>query len=254
MIRRERAESREDVFELGNIIVEKASQYDGLDYFIVVHEGFPLVYTGSISREQVEAVAAAAVDFGVAGDLHSSDVAGDSEWRAITISYKDGKSLSISRSISHPMTFVAKGEKRLPEALVTVSSMYIDGKKVACYNCGRDLTLEPYQCPRCRRKSPLSTPTCPFCGADLRVKLCPYCKAPITFEGSKPTMTLAEATSDVGFVATEGLVGAAISGGLVAIITFNPLLAAVAAILGFAAGAAIAYRAARRSLSLAVRV
>ena len=173
MIRRERAKSKEDIFELGNLIVEKAFRYEGIDYFIVVHEGFPLVYTGNISREQVEAVAAAAVDFSVAGDLHSSDVASDSEWRAITISYKDGNALSISRSLSYPMTFVAKGEKGLPETLVTASSMYIDGRRVACYNCGRDLTLEPYQCPRCHRKSPLSTPTCPFCGADLRIKQCP---------------------------------------------------------------------------------
>ena len=62
------------------------------------------------------------------------------------------------------------------------------------------------------------------------------------------------ATSDVGFILTEGLIGAAISGGLVTVITFNPLLSAVAAILGFAAGAAIAYRAARRNLGLGVQV
>ncbi len=248
MMRKEKVESKEDIFELGNLVVEKASRYEGIDYFIVVHEGFPLVYTGRIPREQVEAVAAAAVDFGVAGDLHSNDIVGDNEWSAITINYKGGVAVSISRSIRRPITFVAKGEGRLPEILVTVSSMYIDGKKVTCYNCGRDLTLEPYQCPRCRRKSPISTPVCPFCGADLRIKQCPYCKAIITFEGNKPAVQQAVSASDIGFAVTEGLVGAAISGGLVAIITFNPLLAATAAVLGFLAGVAIAYRAARKNL------
>ncbi len=264
-------EQQEDIVVLASRLTSKLSRLHGVSYIVVVNEGFPLDYKGDIPRERAESAAAAAVDLEFAGDIYLKDLTGE-EWERIIAVTKKGAAVGVSRARS--LLFLAYGDKAVIERIVKTAAEYVEGKRHHCYNCGFDLTLEPYTCPNCGNTILFTEPRCPVCGYDVSVKSCPNCGVDVTSTGEKPAEAklarpvevaapaasqapvraeseeqaeAAAPASPAGFIAVEGLIGGAIAGGLTFLLTQSPPLSLVAAVLGLLAGSYIAFRLGGRS-------
>ncbi len=218
-------------------IQEFLSNVDGIESFVLVEEeGFPIAYKG-LTQDEAEALAAMAVDVRVA--MEALLVAPITQvfrtWnpRTITIGLEGGKTIEIARIRSLLATI--KGKEDPVEEASRALSLRGEGKPVKCPYCSTDLTLKIYECNRCKHKVPFTARICPYCGANLRVKLCPNCNKPVTSDGQKATISKSK---DARVIAgLEGLAGGVASGVIILAATSNLLLSTI---IGVAIGAGIA--------------
>jgi hypothetical protein len=236
------SEKAHDILEVASNITVFASNLDGIDYLVVVSEGFPISSTG-LPEDKAETASALAVDLAVASDLYISDLVG-APWREVLVvtggsggGEASSKVLGVARAQN--LLVLGEGSRRVTEEVLSIAINYIEGRRVKCPYCGFDLTLQVYKCPRCSRRIPFRSRSCPFCGAYVDVKPCPSCGRLTTGRGER---VAEERRGSLSLAAVEGVIGGAVLGTLLLIATGSPLAAAVGGVAGFALTALLIYR------------
>ena len=233
---REKVQEKKDVSELAQDVISFLNKLDGIEYSVMVSEGFPLAYTG-MDHEKAETAAALAVDLATAAEIYIADLINE-EINSIVIYVRSGKAISVARS--RGLLLLIEGQRKITEEAMRISSRYLEGERTYCPYCSHDLTLEVYKCPRCGRTIPFRSNVCPFCGRVVRFKNCPNCGRLITGTGRK--VEIVRTNEAVKIAVIEGFIGGVIIGSLGYIVTFNPIVAVLASIIGGIMIGAFTYR------------
>ncbi len=233
-------EQQKDISELAQDVVAFLNKLDGIDYSVIVSEGFPLAYTG-MDQERAETAAALAVDLATAAEIYIADLINE-EINSVVVYVRSGRAISVARSKG--LLLLIEGQRRITEEAMRISTGYLEGQRIHCPYCNYDLTLEVYKCPRCGRTIPFRSDVCPFCGRVVRFKKCPNCGRLVTGTGRK--VELVRSGEAIKVAAIEGFIGGVIIGSLGYIVTFNPLVAVLAGVIGGALIGAFTYRNAPR--------
>ncbi len=223
---RERLQEQKDISELAQDVTDFLNKLDGIEYSVIVSEGFPLAYTG-MDQERAETAAALAVDLATAAEIYIADLINE-EINSVVVFVQSGRVISVSRSKG--LLLLIEGQRKITEEATQIASSYLEGYRVYCPYCRHDLTLEIYKCPRCGRTIPFRSDVCPFCGRVVRFKKCPSCGRLITGTGRKVEYIRTGEAARIA--ALEGFIGGVILGSLGYIATMNPIVAIAAGVLG----------------------
>jgi len=233
----EEREAREhDVIEFASHVTEFLNRLDGIEYGVLVSEGFPVAYTG-MDQEKAETAAALAVDLATAAEVYIADLINE-EISSVVVFVKGGRVISVSRSKG--LLLLIEGQRRITEEATQIAASYLEGQRLHCSYCGYDITLEVYRCPKCKRNIPFRSDVCPFCGRVVRFKKCPNCGKIITGTGRK--VILVKRGDALRLAVIEGLIGGLVIGGLGFIVTMNPVVAVAAGAVGAAVVGGFIYR------------
>ncbi len=222
-------------------LADYPASLDGIDYAVVVSdEGFPIAFS-NLNQEEAEAAAALAVDLLITGSETVRDLAG-SEAREILVSLGEDTVINVSRARN--LLLLLKGRRNPVEAALVAVRRAAEGQLLRCPHCSADLTLEPYTCPKCRRRIPYTADSCPHCGADVRFKKCPRCGGLLSTRG----LPVEESITRQGLLmaVSEAILGAGMLGALSALADVGVLGSLVAAAAGGGVAGYIAFRLAPR--------
>lgn len=222
-------------------IQEFFSKLNGIDSFIAVEEeGFPLAFHG-LNQDEADAAAALAVDLYTASSEMLRDILGRKQaGREIILVLDENTIIDVVKARN--LLLSARGSRKPVEESIEVAASYLEGNRVSCPYCTRDLTLETYKCSKCGKTIPFKSNVCPHCGTMVRIKKCPHCGKLTTGDGRRVRLERPPEARNLAVL--EGLVGAVVVGSLTLLATG---LAPVAVAAGLAGGASLGYMAYRYS-------
>lgn len=199
-----------------------ASNIDSIDYTVIVSdEGFPLEFAG-IDKQKAEAAAALAVDLLLTASSDAiRDLAGITG-NEVIVAAKEDKVIDVSKARS--LITVVMGKRSVVEATTRSIRNYIEGNRTKCPHCGADLTLQAYKCSKCGKTYPFTSPICPHCGAVEKIKLCPSCGKPISWDGRPVKATKDPFLTKISIF--EGILGGVLAAIGTLSLSGNPVISA----------------------------